>query len=575
MDSEKIELEQGINEDGTIRESVSPNPLHCSTTSYLGISRTEEYNIDGGGTNTNGGRNDLLLISKTKHPREQQHEGSSLSHTWCRSLICRKPIEQLLGQAEQTELHRTLTVWQLVFMGIGAIIGTGIFVSSGQAAARNAGPAVTLSFVIAGITAAFAALSYSEMASMIPVSGSAYTYAYVTLGEFVAFIIGWNLILEYMVGSATVAVGWSGYFAKFFSVAFHVEFSPSWTTPPIQWIENSGSISYSPSHYFNVPGFLVILLLTFILVIGVRQSAHVNSTIVIIKLLVILIFIFSLCGFTDLANYNPYVPPNTTGYWREYGIPGIFAGASIVFFSYIGFDAVSTAALESNNPRRDLPIGILGSLVISTVLYIAACTVMTGAAHYTELGVPTPVSAAIDAVQLRTPGKNWQWLNIIVTLGALMGLSSVMLIGLLGQSRIFYSMATDGLFPPWFAKIHPKYKTPYVATLVIGFITAIMAAVLPVDLLGNMTSIGTLFAFLTVHVGVIILRFTQPDVERRFKIPGGKYFSLAYPIMGIIISILLITTSEVTTIWRLFVWVAIGCIVYFAYGIRRSVMRTI
>ncbi|KAI8147804.1 amino acid/polyamine transporter I [Fennellomyces sp. T-0311] len=491
---------------------------------------------------------------------------------WSRRLICNKPVELLGLEAQQAGLRRALTAWQLAFMGIGAIIGTGIFVLSGQAAAHNAGPAVTVSFIIAGTAAAFAALSYSEMASMIPVSGSAYTYTYATLGEFVAWIIGWDLILEYMVGAATVAVGWSGYFVKFFQVAFHVEFGESWTTPPVSWSENPASISYIPGHYFNVPGFVIIMLITCVLTIGIRQSSMVNSTIVMIKVTVVLLFIFALCGFVDRDNYDPYVPPNTTGYWREFGVPGIFAAASTVFFSYIGFDAVSTAALESENPRRDLPIGILGSLVISTVLYVGTCTVMTGAASYTELGVPTPVSVAVDAVQRRT-GDNWQWLNVIVTLGALAGLSSVMLVGLLAQSRVFYSMASDGLLPPWLATIHPRFKTPYIATLIIGTITAIIAAVLPVDLLGNMTSVGTLLAFLLVHVGVIILRFTKPHAERKFRIPGGKYVFLVFPLLGIAISIMLIAVAEVTTIWRLFVWMGIGWVVYFAYGIRRSAMR--
>ncbi|KAI9027534.1 amino acid permease-domain-containing protein [Phycomyces nitens] len=501
-----------------------------------------------------------------------QRPDEKSSKFWLRRLGQIKPVELLLGEAEIAGLNRALTSWQLIFLGIGAIIGTGIFVLSGTAAAKNAGPAITISFIIAAIASAFAAFSYSEMASMIPVAGSAYTYAYATMGEFIAWIIGWDLILEYMVGAATVGVGWSGYFVKFFAVAANSHFSPSWTEPPIKWIENPTSISVEEGRYFNVPGFTIIMLVTIVLCIGIRESAWINSGIVIIKLLVILMFIFALCGFVQTENYHPYIPPNTTGDWHKFGTPGIFAAATTVFFSYIGFDAVTTAALEAKNPKRDLPIGIFGSLIISTVLYIATCTVMTGAANYTLLGVPTPVTVAVDQVQLHT-GKNFKWLNIIVTLGALCGLTSVLLINLLAQSRVFYSMAKDGLLPAFIAKVHPRFQTPYIATLIVGTITAVLAAVLPVDLLGNMTSVGTLLAFFVVHAGVIVMRFTRPDVERRFRIPGGKYPSLLVPLCGMVVSVLLIAVAEVTTIWRLFAWMAIGWIIYFTYSIRHSTLR--
>ncbi|KAI9354436.1 amino acid permease-domain-containing protein [Pilaira anomala] len=490
---------------------------------------------------------------------------------WFRRLGQIKPVELLWGDAENSELKRALTAFQLVFVGIGAIIGTGIFVLSGLAAANNAGPAVTLSFIIAAVAAAFAALSYSEMASMIPVAGSAYTYAYATMGEFVAWTIGWDLILEYMVGAATVGVGWSGYFVKFFQVVSNgkINLSPKWTEPTVKWVESPAQISYS-GNYLNVPGFVIIMLVTLILIVGIRQSAVFNAIVVTIKLVVILIFIFALSGFLDNSNFTPYIPPNTTGDWHFFGVPGIFAAATTVFFSYIGFDAVTTAALEAKRPQRDLPIGILGSLVISTALYLAFCTIMTGAANYTEFkGSPVPASVAVEAV-IRRSGKNFKWLNILVAIGAVCGLTSVLLINLLAQSRVFYAMSQDGLFPPFFAKVHPKFKTPHLATLTVGTLTAIMAGVLPVDFLGNMTSVGTLLAFFIVHLGVIVLRFTRPDIERRFKIPGGKYFSLIFPICGMIISVLLIAVAEVTTIWRLFVWMAIGWIIYFAYGIRHS-----
>ncbi|EIE90407.1 hypothetical protein G6F46_008297 [Rhizopus delemar] len=503
----------------------------------------------------------------------RQDNESSLKF-WSRRLGQIKPVELLWGEAEGTQLRRALNTFQLIAVGIGAIIGTGIFVLSGQAAANNAGPAVTLSFVIAAVASAFAALSYSEMASMIPVAGSAYTYAYATMGEFVAWIIGWDLILEYMVGAATVGVGWSGYFVKFFNVASRgrIVFGENWTQPTVAWTESPPSMSYTPGHYFNVPGFTIIMIITIILCIGIRQSAWFNVTVVGIKLLVIFIFIFGLCGYMNSDNYHPYVPPNT-GDWHYFGVSGIFAAATTVFFSYIGFDAVTTAALEAKNPQRDLPIGIIGSLTISTILYLVFCTIMTGAAKYTEFaGSAVPAVVAVEQVALRT-GKDFTWLNVLVCVGAICGLTSVLLVNLLAQSRVFYSMAKDGLLPPVFAKVHPKFKTPYVATLTIGFITAILAAVLPVDLLGNMTSVGTLLAFFVVHVGVIVMRFTRADAPRRFKIPGGKYPSLIFPLIGMFISVALIALAEVTTIWRLFVWMGIGWVIYFTYGIRNSRFR--
>ncbi|CDH56004.1 cationic amino acid transporter [Lichtheimia corymbifera JMRC:FSU:9682] len=493
----------------------------------------------------------------------------SSSSYWVRRLGSLKPIELLLGEYNATPLRRYLNAFHLIFFGIGAIIGTGIFVLSGQAAANHAGPAVTISFIVAAVASSFAAMSYSELASMIPVSGSAYTYAYATMGEFVAWTLGWDLILEYMVGAATVGVGWSGYFVTFFKVAFNVEFGANWTEPPIKWQESPAAIYYDEGHYFNVPGFVIVMIVTTILCIGIRQSSWVNSVIVVIKMLVVFIFVFALCGFVDRDNYSPYVPPNTTGDWHLFGAPGIFAAASTVFFAFIGFDSVTTAAMECKNPRRDLPIGIIGSLIVTTIMYVAFCTVMTGAVSYTELNVAAPPTVAVSAVEART-GKSFRWLNIIVSLGALFGLTSVMMIMLLGQSRVFFSIAKDGMLPSVFAKVHPKFKTPYVATIVVGTITAILAAILPVDLLGNMTSIGTLLAFFIVHAGVILLRFTRPDVERWFKIPGGKYLFAVFPILGMVVCVLLIAVAEVTTIWRLFVWMGIGWIIYFSYGIRKS-----
>ncbi|KAF7722093.1 hypothetical protein EC973_003708 [Apophysomyces ossiformis] len=490
-----------------------------------------------------------------------RQEGESSPHYWLRRLGHVKPVELMWKETEVAGLRRALSASQLVYVGIGGIIGTGIFVLSGQAAALYAGPAITISYVIASIVAGLAALSYSEMASMIPVAGSAYTYGYATLVRCMDYWLGFDLGVH-------VAVGWSGYFVQFFQIAFNVKLSDSWTQPTVTWVEVPPTISHNPEHYFNVPGFVVVCLATALLCLGIREAAWVNATIVVIKLIVITLFVLSVCSFVDAANYHPYVPPNT-GDWHFFGVPGIFAGASTVFFSYIGFDAVSTAAQEAKNPKKDVPFGIIGSLSISTLLYIATCTVMTGAAPYHKLDVPTPVTVAINEVEVRTM-RDWRWLNIIVALGAICGLTSVMIIFLLAQSRVFYSMGQDGLLPAWLARVHPRFRTPFRATLLVGSITAVLAAVMPIDLLSNMSSVGTLLAYLVVHAGVLVLRFTRPELERRFRIPGGKYFSLLVPICGVAICILIIAVSEVTTIWRLFVWMAIGWLVYFGYGIRHS-----
>ncbi|KAG0170637.1 Cationic amino acid transporter-1 [Apophysomyces sp. BC1034] len=441
----------------------------------------------------------------------------SETHYWFRRMGHLKPVELMWSESEVAGLRRVLNAAQLVYVGIGGIIGTGIFVLSGQAAAVNAGPAITISYVIAGVAA---------------------------------------------------AVGWSGYLVRFFEVAFNVYFSKAWTQPTVVWSEVPPAVTYDPGCYFNIPGFVVVIMATILLCLGIKEAAWVNATVVLIKIIVILLFVVSLCGFVDKSNYIPYIPPNT-GDWHFFGVPGVFAGASVVFFSYIGFDAVSTTALEAKNPRRDVPVGIIGSLGISTFLYVAVCVIMTGAAPYTELDVATPVTVAVDAVEAKTL-RSWRWLNIIVALGALCGLTSVMIIYLLAQSRVFYAMGQDGLLPSWLSRIHPRFKTPYRATILVGTITAVLAAVMPIDLLGNMTSVGTLLAYFGVHIGVIVLRFTRPEVERRFRIPGGKYISLLFPIGGMAICLLLVAVAEVTTIWRLFIWMAIGWMVYFGYGIRHS-----
>ncbi|RUP15171.1 amino acid permease-domain-containing protein [Jimgerdemannia flammicorona] len=508
-----------------------------------------------------------VKINYTASPESYERQpGETSTHYYARRLIAVKPMEALAYEASHSGLKRALGRWDLIFVGIGAIIGTGIFVLSGHAAANNAGPAVVISFVIAGFASALAALSYSELAAMIPVAGSAYTYSYATMGEFVAWIIGWDLILEYAVGAATVAVGWSGYFVAFFS-ACGVELSSSWTNSPLGWDEAAQTFTVDKTGYFNVPGFVVVILLTILLTIGIRESAMFNNIIVVLKLVVVVIFIFGSARFVDPANWQPFVPPSTDGDWHHFGVAGIFAAAQQIFFAYIGFDAVTTAALESKDPPRDLPIGIIGSLLICTVFYIVVALVLTGVAPYQHLNVKAPIAVAVTIT-------GQKWLLIIVTLGALAGLTSVMLILLLGQPRIFYSMAKDGLLPPIFGKLHPRFRTPYVPTIITGVVTAILGAFLPIDILGNMTSVGTLLAFFLVHVGVLVLRFTRPDIPRPFKIPGPGYFWMVVPIIGAATSLLLIVVSETTTIWRVLIWLALGLVIYFSYGYWHSKINT-
>uniref|UniRef100_A0A6B2L2C9 Cationic amino acid transporter C-terminal domain-containing protein n=1 Tax=Arcella intermedia TaxID=1963864 RepID=A0A6B2L2C9_9EUKA len=465
-------------------------------------------------------------------------------------------------------MRRTLRWWDLIMLGIGGIIGTGIFVLSGNAAAENAGPAIIISFILAGITALLAALSYSEMSSMIPVSGSAYTYAYATMGEFVAWIIGWDLVLEYMVGSATVAVGWSAYFVTFFKVAFGLHLDSRWTTPLLYWNETEKAFSTLPDGGFNLPGFLVVIICTIVLVFGIRESAWFNNAMVLLKCSVIIIFIISGFFYINKDNWTPFVPPNTDDNWRHFGVGGIFAAATKIFFAYIGFDAVTTTALECKNTKRDLPIGILGSLFISTVLYILVALVMTGVAHYTLLSGASPITTVAELTGQR-------WLVIILDLGALAGLTSVILINLLGQPRIFYSMAVDGLFPSAFAKVHPRWKTPWIPTIISGVLTALLGGFFPIDILGNLTSVGTLLAFLLVHIGIIILRFKKPDLPRPFQIPGPYYTWMVVPVLGILSCLALIIVSENQTIWRLFGWLLIGLVFYFLFGFWKSKLRVL
>jgi len=472
-------------------------------------------------------------------------------------LFATKSLDELMRESVDTGhgLKRALSAMDLTMLGVGAIIGAGIFVLTGQAAAQHAGPAVVLSFVAAAIACVFAGLCYAEMASMIPIAGSAYTYAYATMGELLAWIIGWDLILEYSLGASTVAVGWSGTLMSMLNdMGIHVP--PQFAAGP--WTEVTLADGTRAFGILNLPAILIVALITVILVIGIRESANVNTTIVFIKIGVVVSFIVAGVRYINPANWSPFVPPNA-GKFEQFGWTGVLTGAGVVFFAYIGFDAVSTAAQEAKNPQKDMPRAILGSLVLCTVLYILVSAVLTGIVPYQKLNVPAPITEGINATGI-------YWMRYVVNIGALAGLSSVMLVMMLGQPRIFWSMAGDGLLPPVFSKIHPRFRTPYITTILTGIAVATAAGLFPIGVLGHLVSIGTLFAFILVCAGVWVLRRSRPEIKRPFRAPVVGFVAPA----GVVTCFLLMYGLPVETWERLAIWMAIGLVVYFAYGRRRS-----
>src|SRR5258705_12939366 len=487
------------------------------------------------------------------------------------SLWATKSITVLRAEADavtERSLKRHLGALNLITLGIGAIIGAGIFVLTGQAAALHAGPAVPLSFILTGIACAFAGLCYAEMASAVPVAGSAYTYSYATMGEFVAWIIGWDLVLEYAMGAATVGVGWSGHFLSLLYY-FGVHRPAKLPQAPFDFCtagEFAAKVAgcaqvgwFSTGAYVNLPAIFIVAVMSYVLVVGIKESATVNNVTVLTKITIVLgVIIFGL-QYVNPDNWKPFIPPNA-GEWGTYGGSGVLRGASLIFFAYIGFDAVSTAAQEARNPRKDMPMGILGSLAVCTLLYVLMSATLTGLVSYKELNVAAPVALAVS----RIPALNW--LRPFIDIGAVMGLASVILVMLLGQSRVFYSMSRDGLLGTWAGKVHPRFRTPYLSTIYTGIGVGLATGLLPLQLLGQLVNIGTLLAFVLVCAGVMILRKKRPDLDRPFKTPWVPFV----PIMGVVSCLGLMATLPADTWIRLIVWLLIGFVIYFGYSRKHS-----
>jgi APA family basic amino acid/polyamine antiporter len=507
------------------------------------------------------------------------------------NLLRRKRVADLQAEAlTDQSLKRALGPLNLTTLGIGAIIGTGIFVLTGKAAALNAGPAVVLSFVFAGLASAFAALCYSEFASLVPMSGSAYTYAYATLGEIFAWVIGWDLALEYAVGAITVSVGWSGYVVSFLgdfgihvpprlsaargielvdlpaALAAALKVRVGWVPVNEGMLDQIRALGTAPASLphvtaiFNLPAVFIVAFVTLMLVIGIKESAGFNNVIVFLKVGVVLLFIVGAIRAINPANWHPFIPPNAgPGHWGEFGWTGVIRGASLVFFAYIGFDAVSTAAQEAKNPQRDMPVGIIGSLLVCTVLYILVSGIATGVVPYRQLDVPDPIALAADRASMG-------WMARVIKLGAIAGLSSVILVMMLGQTRVFWTMSKDGLLPRFVSRVHPRFKTPWLVTIATGIVVAFFGAVMNVAEAGDLCNIGTLLAFVIVSLGVLILRVREPDLERRFKTPLVWFVAP----MGALSAMGLMAFLPGVTWLRLAVWFALGMVFYFAYGVRHS-----
>jgi basic amino acid/polyamine antiporter, APA family len=475
------------------------------------------------------------------------------------SLFATKPMARIMAESESdNSLRRSLGPLSLISLGVGGIIGAGIFTLTGVAAAQNAGPGLVISFVLAAVGCVFAGLCYSEFSTMIPISGSAYTYAYATMGELIAWIIGWDLILEYSVGAATVSIGWSQTLVAFLH-SLGIDLPARLLASPFQSsVMPDGSTVYG---LINLPAVIIVVLISVLLVTGIRESAGANNIIVILKVSVILIFIAIGWSYIHPANLTPLIPPNTSGKFGEFGYGGLLAGAGVIFFAYIGFDAVSTAAQEAKVPKRDMPIGIVGSLLICTILFILYAHVLTGMVNYRDLNVAAPLSLALVQIP-------YHWLTVGMNLAVLAGLTSVMLVMLLGQSRVLFSMATDRLLPKLFRDVHPKFRTPWKCNLMLMIFVAMIAAFVPIRIVGQMTSIGTLFAFVIVCVGIIIMRKTHPDTPRPFKTPLVPLF----PLCGVAVNLAMMLGLGFYNWVRLFVWMALGLIIYFGYSRSRSLV---